>query len=241
MPEARAIATRSAFSRLTATATMGAVTSRQVQLDHRHAHACCATMLNIVVPGAAAAQVMGRGACHRSCRRDRRRRSADPECAVSRSIAPRRSDRDRRIRAYACLGVLAEDIQRSGRSRRLAHRCGQQRCRAHRRRCTPAYRQAVTWSAPSGTAGRRRPQQPGVIDRLKPSRSICRANDHRCVPTSPFLDQRCNDTVGGAGEIVEQRQIGDFIAQPVDRHQQGRNSMPSTGTSTPAPAPPGKR
>ena len=59
---------------------------------------------------------------------------------------------------------------------------------------------------------------------LKPSRSITSSTNGSPLrsDTRAFLGQAPQQMppVGDAGEIVQQRQIGDLVAQPVDRHQQ---------------------
>ena len=73
-------------------------------------------------------------------------------------------------------------------------------------------------------AGVARGMAVGVVDRLEAVEIDHQQRERLAAAFRPraFLGQPLQQMppVADAGEIVEQRQIGDLVAQPVDRHQQ---------------------
>ena len=138
-------------------------------------------------------------------------------------------ERDRDIGADAGFRVLAADVEDAARDHRPF---AQRRGRQHDAELVAAgARQHVAGPQPglrhqgemlqAGVAGG---MAMGVVDRLEAVEVDHQQRERlaAALRARAFLGQALQQMppVADAGEIVEQRQIGDLVAQPVDRHQQ---------------------
>jgi hypothetical protein len=155
--------------------------------------------------------------------------SRSGNCADRRgSIAPPRSRPRSECRRRCIGGVLAADLQHAARDHRAL---AQVEDGSTMQNSSPPVRASMSPGRSRVCAIRVkccRQASPAAwpwvsLISLKPSRSITSsANGSPLRSDRAFLGQPLQQmaAVGDAGEIVEQREIGDLVAQPVHRHQQ---------------------